>query len=389
MEQLLFAALILFYFFAPMGILYLCHKYPFVNKIGAVLLAYVLGIIIGNTGLLVGDEVDRIQEIMMSVTIPLAIPMILYSSDIKKSFQLAKTTFLSLLSAIIGLTLVIFLGYYIFHKPDFESFYKVGGLLMGVYTGGTPNLAALKMVLDVEPGIYISVHTYDMVLSTLHLFFLILFGKKVFEWVLPAFRDKQYIEQSNVEEIISSGEDPYWGLLQKGNIVPILKALGITIGIAVIGGGLMMIMPEKSQMAVFILTITSLALIASSFKKVKNLPKTYEAGMYLILIFSVVVASKAHYKTFTEINPYIFYYVTFVVFASLVMHVVLAKVFKVDADTVIVTSAALICSPPFVPVVAGAIHNKSMIIPGITVGIVGYAIGNFLGYLVAQVLQFL
>ncbi len=78
-----------------------------------------------------------------------------------------------------------------------------------------------------------------------------------------------------------------------------------------------------------------------------------------------------------------------IVFASLVMHVVLAKVFKVDADTVIVTSAALICSPPFVPVVAGAIHNKSMIIPGITVGIVGYAIGNFLGYLVAQVLQFL
>ncbi len=388
MNQILIVVLVCFYVLAPMGILYLCHKYSFVNKIGAVLLAYILGIAIGNTGWLEGDKVNQIQEILMSVTIPLAIPLILYSSDIKKSLRLAKTTFLSLLAAVLGLVIVVFVGYLIFHKPEFTSFYKVGGLLMGVYTGGTPNLAALKMILNVEPGIYLSVHAYDMILSTLHLFFLIILGKRVFQWVLPAFTENEN-NRVEVDDILSSGEDPYWGLLQKNNLKPILKAFAITILIAALGGGLMFLVPEKAQMAVFILSITALAIAASSIPKVKELPKTYETGMYLILIFSVVVASKAHYRTFTEINPYVFYYVTFVVFASLLMHVLFAKVLKVDADTVIITSAALICSPPFVPVVAGAIRNKTMIIPGITVGIIGYAIGNFLGFVVAELLQYL
>ena len=52
-----------------------------------------------------------------------------------------------------------------------------------------------------------------------------------------------------------------------------------------------------------------------------------------------------------------------------------------------VTSAALICSPPFVPMIAGAIHNREVIVSGLTVGIVGYAIGNYLGVAIAYLLQ--
>ena len=61
--------------------------------------------------------------------------------------------------------------------------------------------------------------------------------------------------------------------------------------------------------------------------------------------------------------------------------------FRIDTDTMLITSTALICSPPFVPVVAGALRNKEIIITGITVGIIGYAIGNYLGFFVAQFLS--
>jgi uncharacterized membrane protein len=46
-----------------------------------------------------------------------------------------------------------------------------------------------------------------------------------------------------------------------------------------------------------------------------------------------------------------------------------------------------ICSPLFVPVIAAAIGNKKVIVSGLTVGIIGYAIGNYLGYIVAEVLK--
>ncbi len=47
------------------------------------------------------------------------------------------------------------------------------------------------------------------------------------------------------------------------------------------------------------------------------------------------------------------------------------------------TSTALVCSPPFVPMIANAIKNKNVILPGITVGIIGYAIGNYLGVFIS------
>ena len=73
---------------------------------------------------------------------------------------------------------------------------------------------------------------------------------------------------------------------------------------------------------------------------------------------------------------------------SLAIHVALAALFKIDADNVIIVSTALSCSPPFVPVVAGALNNKEIILSGLTVGIIGYAIGNYLGILVAEVLLY-
>jgi uncharacterized membrane protein len=36
--------------------------------------------------------------------------------------------------------------------------------------------------------------------------------------------------------------------------------------------------------------------------------------------------------------------------------------------------------------VAAAMKNKSVIITGITVGLVGYAVGNYLGFIIARVL---
>jgi len=95
----------------------------------------------------------------------------------------------------------------------------------------------------------------------------------------------------------------------------------------------------------------------------------------------------ADINTFVGTAPDILMYISFVIFGSLILHVLLAKLFKIDSDTVIITSAALICSPPFVPVIAGAIKNREIIVSGLTVGIIGYALGNYLGFVVAQILH--
>ncbi len=376
--------LVLFYLFTPLFILHLCHRFPWVNKLGAIMVAYGIGLLVGNLNI-IPESAKGVQDIIATVTVPLAIPLMLFSSDIKAWLNVAGKTMLSMVIAIFSVVLMVVIGYVLFKPGNDENFWKVGGLLIGVYTGGTPNIAALKLMLNVDNNVFLLVNTYDMVISAVYFFFLITVAQKVFGIVLPRFKTK--LTEQELLEFKEAAKDPYWGILQKKNFIPLLKGMGLSILIFAIGGGLMVLVPEKVQMIVVILTITTLGILASLIPGVNRIPKTFEAGMYLILIFSIDVASMVNISEMFGSSPHLFYYVALVIFGSLFLQVLISAFFKIDTDTTIVTSTAMICSPPFVPAVAGALKNKEIVISGLTVGIIGYAIGNYLGVVIAELLK--
>jgi uncharacterized membrane protein len=390
-----------------------------VNKLGAVIIAYIVGLLLGNTGILPGlgsylndfmllnpkatsTEIEtllssgfiteseylgfmiyKLRDLLMSITILLAIPLILFSANVKQWGQMAGKTLLSLFVGFFAVLFVVILGYFIFDGKGMTDLWKVSGLLIGVYTGGTPNLASLKMMLDVDANTYILTHTYDLIIGVFYLTFLMTIGQKMFHRFLPKY--PLQLEDVKIRDL--DGKDPFWGIFQRVVFVPLLKAYALAIAILAIGGALSMLVPERMLMVVVILTITTLGILASMIPSLNRIEKTFESGMYLILIFSIVVASMADVTNFKGITPGLFAYITMAVFGSLFLHVLLSRFLKIDADTVMITSTAMICSPPFVPVVAGAIKNKEVILPGLTIGIIGYAVGNYLGFLIANILK--
>ena len=376
--------LILFYVLSPALILHLSQRYRFVNRLGAVVVAYVVGIVVGNIGL-IAESSRPVQEMLTTLTIPLAIPLLLFSSNIRQWFSLAATTALSMIVGLVSMLVMVFLGFFIFSGHGMADLWKIGGMLVGVYSGGTPNLAALKIMLQIPDDIYLLTHTYDMILSGVYFLFLISIGQRFFRLFLPPFHFAS--PQGRLQQRDLDGENPYTQLLSRGNRWPLLRALGLSVLIFAVSGGISLLVPANSQMVVVILLITTLGIGASLVPAVNTTPKTFELGMYFILIFSVVVASLVDVTTLGGKTPTLFAYITLVIFGSLALHIFLARLLHIDADTVIVTSTALICSPPFVPVVAGALRNREIVVSGLTVGIVGYAVGNYLGYLVAVLLR--
>ncbi len=417
--ELTIIALVLFYVLTPILILHLCHRFPFVNKLGSVIIAYLIGLIIGNIGILPGMgtvlheymllhpkagveevnallaagsigpdqllafEIYKLRDTLMSITILLAIPLVLFSADVRQWGKMAGKNLIALLTGIVSVVVVVVLGYFIFRGFGMKDLWKVSGLLVGVYTGGTPNLAALKMMLDVDANTYILTHTYDLIIGVAYLSFLMSVGQRLFNKVLPAYPYRQ--DEVRIRDL--DGKDPFWGIFRRSVFVPLLKAYGLAILIFGIAVGLSTLVADSMMMVVVILSITTLGLAASFLPSINKIEKTFESGMYLILIFSLVVSSMADVRHFSGITPGLFAYVTMAVFGSLAMQVLLARFFKIDSDTVIITSTAMICSPPFVPVVAGALKNKDIIIPGITMGIIGYVVGNYLGFIIANVLK--
>lgn len=381
--------LIIFYLLAPALVLFLIKKNPFLNKIGPILLLYLVGIIIGNIGIL-NEQSVKIQDLLTTITIPIAIPLLLFSCNFRE--WSVKKASLTLLAGVIAVVTVTVAGFFIFNSQLDQNplvhgeLYKLSGMLTGVYTGGTPNLAALKLMLNVQNETYIMVHSYDMIISLLYLTFLLSIGIKLFRKLLPPSKNDLTTDPQGHIDVPQ--EEDYKDFFKRENFGPALGAIGVSILILAIAGALSLLFASSYQMVVIILTLTTLGIVASFIKPIRNIKKSYDAGMYLVLIFSLVVASMANLsKLNLSGGLYIFLYIAFVVFGSLIIQILLSKLFKIDADSMIVSSVALINSPPFVPLIATAMGNRKVIITGLTVGLVGYAVGNYLGFIIAETLK--
>ncbi len=373
--------LIIFYFLFPLLIIYLVNRFSFFDKVGAVVWAYVTGLIIGNINIIPSNFADT-QDLLTTIIIPLALPMLLFSLNVKSWVKLAGKTFMSLIISLVSVVVVIIIGFYIF-KDDYNNVWKVAGMMVGVYSGGTPNLAALKTALFVDSNTYIAVHTFDMFYSSVYLLFLMVLGKKFFEVFLIKYKSK-----GEVDNYKNSKSDKLFNdFFNKKYFKQYALSVLISVFIFAAGGALSLIVPKEYSMAVAILAITSFAIITSLIPNIRKLSKSFDFGMYLILVFSLVVASMADFTKFTIESLNLFSYIGFVIFGSLILQIIFAKIFKIDADTTIITSTALICSPPFVPVIAQSLKNKEIILSGITVGVIGYAIGNYFGVFVAYFLR--
>ncbi len=377
-------ALVLFYLITPLFVLYFCEKFAIIRKLGAVLLCYFIGIILGNS-IEFSNTTKALQDNITSVSVLLSIPLLLISINVKKSLSMAKSSLISFLLALLSVLIVVIVGFYLFRNTVDEA-WKVAGMLVGVYTGGTPNIASIKTALDVNAETFLIVHTYDMIISAVYILFLISVGSKFFALFLRKYQKNTFLQEEN------QGNKKQYSLkddIKKEQIFSWGKALGITVLVLLIAVSLSLLFPSGMQTLIVILTVTSLSLILSIIPAINKLKRSYDLGMYFILVFSLCVASMADFSNLGNTSPYLFLFVCFVVFVSLIIHAILSKIAGVDKDTMMICSTAMICSPPFVLVVAASIKNKEIIVAGISVGIIGYAIGNYLGISMAYFLEFL
>ncbi len=377
--------MIAFFLLAPVIVLILEGKYSAVKKVGAVLICYVLGAIVGNIGIL-PEGAYEYQDWFTQLTVPIALPLILFSMDVKKWLAYAGSAIKSLLLGLFTVIAMIFLGFWIF-KGSIDEIWKVAGMLTGIYTGGTPNMAAMKTALNVDTEIYLMTHTYEVALGAIYLIFILSIGQRVFLLFLKPFKKAETgdikVGKLDLEEEYESFE----GIFKKKTFLPVLAAMGLSLLIFAVSYGLSTLFPQEFSTAAIILLITTFGIAASFVNKINRIKKTFQTGMYIILIFCVVVSSMADVRQLVDISFDLFWYVALAMYGSHLLHAFLARFLKIDADTVIISGSALICSPPFVPVVAGALKNRDVILTGLVVGIAGYAVGNYLGVLIAYLLR--
>ena len=379
------------YIIVPILIIECFKRWTWMQKIGTVVAAYAVGIIFALTGFVHFEPetaaaltFGKLQSTIMSIAVPLAIPLMLFNCDFKLWTKALPKTIWSLVGGIVAVIAAVISGYFIFRRPDIPDFNKIAAMMTGIYTGGTMNFNALGASLGVDKTVMAIVLAFEMVLTTPYIFFIIGGGYKVFRKILP-YQD--VTRKGRVDDNVESKDvENYRGMFDRKNVGGMFAGLGLSIVFLAIGAGLALWLTGKLNELVIILTITTLAIIASFFKKVRELPKTFELGMFFILIFSVIVASLFDIHSVNGGSLMIGLFVAWVMVIAALLHLLFCRIAHVSGDLFCVSQIALLCSPPFVPPVVGAMQNKKVLISGIVIGLVGYAIGTYLGVAVAFIL---
>ncbi len=372
--------LILFYLIVPFIFLLLEKRVAIIQKINPIVILYIIGIFLGNVNL-IPQSYFNLQDLLSSVFVLLAIPLLLLSLNIYSWKRCAKPALISMILIVFADIIAITIGYFIF-KNNIPDSSKIGGMLIGVYTGGTPNLASLKVALNVPASTYISVHTADIIVSSVYLLFIITIAKKLFSKFLPKFQQLEKISEITEEE-----EKKYEGILTKENIIAFLKLILIDIVIFGVSYLLSSFVKENSQTLIIILSVTTFGVLASLVKPFQKIKNSFAIGQYFIMVFCLIVGSMSNIQKLLANSVNIVLYVSIAVFGSLLIHFLLSILFKIDVDTMIITSVSAIFSPPFVPLAATSLKNKAVILSGMITGLIGYAIGNYLGILMNYLLN--
>lgn len=393
------------YLLFPIIIVSAFHKWKILQKIGTVILAYAVGIIMSLTGFVTFEPgtadaatFESIQKLIMNISVPIAIPLMLFNCDFKLWTRALPKTILALVGGIIAITVAVVSGFFIFRDTGVNDITNVSAMMTGIYTGGTMNFNALGAALGVDPTTITLVLTFQMLITFPLIMFITGGGYRLFRKILPFPDESTSISKlnSNIED---HGIENYGKMLDKKVFPKTMLGLLLSIGFLAVGAGLSLLLYNlgvvgdqetgtgKLNELVIILTITTLSIIASFSKKIRELPKTFELGMIFILIFSIAVAS--------QFNPYsidmsaisLGLFVLYIMLVSVIIHIIFCRFSKINGDLYTVAQVGLFCSPPFIPPVVGAMGNKKVLISGIVIGLIGYAIGTYMGVGIAYLLK--
>jgi uncharacterized membrane protein len=369
---LLFSVLI---FGIPLIIQKFKHKIPFSSFFSPIVLCYAAGILLS---IINKERVNLFFNVAIYISqfsILVAIPLLLYGSSSIKRLSGYKRLGLSFFFASVSSAISCFTVAWWF-QSDHTSFAQIGAMLTGLYIGGTPNMQAIGYALKGDPKLTVQLTAADALIGGSYLVLLTSIVPVLTSYVLPRFKETfTYDEQISIPTPTKMERWDY------------LILVFFTLGWLSVLLGLLYTFKQIDNTAIILFFITGISIILSFLKFIdKRSASSFKLGEYLLLVFALSLSIQGKWSDITRGNNLLFIITAASMYGSIGIHLILSKLFRIDRDTFLISSTAAIYGPPFVTQIASVIKNKYLLMPGILAGLLGYAIGNYVGLAVYYLL---
>ena len=357
------------------------QRFKPLKLIGPALLIIITGIILVNLNIVTGS--CELYGVIQTYCIPLSTSLYLLNVDFKKIVKMSKQPLMSIGSAVFSVCLVTIVFGSIF-AGQIDEGWKVAGMFVGTYTGGSSNLTAIATGLNVSGSTIAAANAADYVVGmpTMVLMFAapaLMKNSKKFQKFWPySFTQEELEGDGSHQELMGTEE---WSIKD----IAILMAISTTV--VAVSTKLSTFMSADFASAGRILLISTLSILVAQIPAVRRVKGAMNLGLFFGMMFLAVVGISVNIKGFLGSAFTITLFCFCVIAGSLILHLAVTRLLKIRYEYVLLGIVGAIADGTTSALVASGAKWKSLISIGMLMGIIGAVCGNYVGIAVAYIIR--
>ena len=350
------------------------------SRVGAGMLAILIAAILSNAGLVPLES--PVYDVILGPVTSLAIAWLLLSVNLGDLRKVGGKVLIAFGLAVVGTALGAFAGAAIFGDDFGSETWKLAGTLTGTYTGGGLNFDAVGRGTGLPDQLFAGATAADNVTTALWLGVTLLLPVWLARFYPPAPIDATADEVKEGDVPSVHADHPFFARVPTS-----------TLDLAVLAGAGLLLLLLADMVATVVpaipsvLWLTTFALIAGHFTPLGRVNGAFQLGNLALVLFFVIIGIFSRISEIVAVGIAVFWFTLVVVGIHGVFVFGVGRLLRIDVASLAVASQAAVGGPSSALAVAVAREWRALVLPGVIVGLLGYAVGNYLGFAVAAVVR--
>jgi uncharacterized membrane protein len=375
-----------------------------IKKISSAVVCTLLGIALGNLGIIAQD--GPIHAAINNFAVPYSIVLVILASNFGEMKKAGSRIVACFALAAVGSFVAALGAGVLFADALGPETWKLSGQFAGAFVGGGMNFVAVGRELETSPGLFSAALVADNLSTVPYMLAQVGLAAVLTPYFrsLPIWRRSPSVpagamafeatavqrgsDDTAAERPPSTElrDDPrkYW-TESEISITDMAFLAALPLAFIWLGTYMSPLLPGFPQ----VLWLTTFAIIAAQFPVTRRLRGASVGSYFALHLFFIAIGAGSVISEVVKAGPMLFVYMTVILAIHVVVVYGTGWLLGYDMPNISVASQAAVGGPGSALALAMAMSWQTLVTPGIIVGILGYAVGNYIGFACAYLVRWL